>query len=268
MEKKVMDFENGNPKDQINAWVSESTKGKIQKLLLEDLQKNASSVLVNTVYFNGDWLDTFDIDCTTEDFYGDNETTKVEMMRGEKEYYQYYEDEEFQMVSLPFYDREYCFNILMSKDKEVSTPQLFAGKSEREQEKLFEELLSSEDRKVVVHLPKFEFEYGTLSLKEMLQALGMEDAFSGKDAYFPEIQGENAENFFVEDVLHKTKIEVKERGVTAAAATAIIKEAGALPGEPTPEPYIYFNVDHSFVYTITDSDGMIYFVGQVSDLVK
>ena len=150
----------------------------------------------------------------------------------------------------------------------MSTTQFVAAKSVREQEKLFEELLSSKARKAVVYLPKFEFEYGTLSLKDMLKGLGMEDAFSASGASFPAIQGENEENFFVQDVLHKTKIEVQERGVTAAAATAIVKEAGAMPGEPTPEPVITFDVDHSFVYTITDSNGMIYFVGQVSDLAK
>jgi hypothetical protein len=49
---------------QINSWVSEKTKGKIQKLLESD--PKGPAVLLNAVYFKGEWSSTFDDRLTQE----------------------------------------------------------------------------------------------------------------------------------------------------------------------------------------------------------
>lgn len=44
--------------DQINSWVTEKTKGRIDKLLTSDPEGPA--VLLNAVYFKGEWSSKFD----------------------------------------------------------------------------------------------------------------------------------------------------------------------------------------------------------------
>ena len=64
---RLMDFANNpNPsRKQINQWVSDETKDKINDLLPEDsIKKKKKMVLVNAIYFKADWLSPFDADDT------------------------------------------------------------------------------------------------------------------------------------------------------------------------------------------------------------
>ncbi|NXN95717.1 SPB6 protein, partial [Rhinopomastus cyanomelas] len=52
---------------QINAWVEEKTEGKIQNLLAEGiLNSQTKLVLVNAIYFKGNWATPFNKEATRE----------------------------------------------------------------------------------------------------------------------------------------------------------------------------------------------------------
>ncbi|NXB03855.1 SPB6 protein, partial [Cnemophilus loriae] len=52
---------------QINGWVEERTEGKIQNLLAEGLVNSLTRlVLVNAIYFKGNWEEPFEKENTTE----------------------------------------------------------------------------------------------------------------------------------------------------------------------------------------------------------
>ncbi|NXI06512.1 SPB6 protein, partial [Pachycephala philippinensis] len=52
---------------QINGWVEERTEGKIQNLLAEGIVNSLTRlVLVNAIYFKGNWEEQFDKESTTE----------------------------------------------------------------------------------------------------------------------------------------------------------------------------------------------------------
>ena len=75
---------------------------------------------------------------------------------------------------------------------------------------------------------------------------------------------ENKENAYVDTVLHKTVIDVKEDGVKASAATVVPIKAGCSPEQPK---YIEYSVNRPFVYVIRDKKtNMIYFMGSIEQL--
>jgi serpin B len=90
----------------------------------------------------------------------------------------------------------------------------------------------------------------------------MPRAFHYPRADFSGIDGTH--ELYIDKVVHKTFIDVDENGTEAAAATAIIMEAGGA-APPRQDP-IVFRADHPFLYFIRDvQTGTILFVGRMSD---
>ncbi|KAI1243114.1 Serpin B6, partial [Lamprotornis superbus] len=80
-----MDFVNAweDSRKQINGWVEERTEGKIQNLLAEGILNSLTRlVLVNAIYFKGNWEEQFNKQNTTERPFqiNKNETRPVQMM--------------------------------------------------------------------------------------------------------------------------------------------------------------------------------------------
>ena len=66
-----------NPLKMINQWVKEKTNGKIAEIVESPLDPDLVTVLINAIYFKGDWKYEFD-ESQTEDrpFYSTDGTTK------------------------------------------------------------------------------------------------------------------------------------------------------------------------------------------------
>ena len=264
-EEKSMDFNNGNPKDQINSWVDEKTEGMIKKLYQDEIDIRKEAILLNAVYFEGRWSDDFRKENThKEEFYGKKETTKVEMMHREQCNYKYKESGNLTVAEFPFKGNEIVMDIVLAKDN-ASTIEEFGKLSNKKKADLFKSLDYKENATLNVSIPKFKMTYGTQSLKETLQKMGITTVFDAEQASLPGLKGDNIDNMFVDDVLHQTAIEVDENGVKAAAATATIIEAGCA----VPQEQIEFNVNKPFVYVIRDKNtNVIYFMGQIEDLTE
>lgn len=269
-----MDFSNSdrNPKDDINKWVEDKTNQKIKDLLSENLEKDKiEAVLVNTLYFNGCWENIFDEQLTREkDFYGRDKITKVDMMQQSEEYYSYYEQDSIMGLELPFYgDSDLVMDIITSQEQDKDGISLYEQMSNTEKNKFYQSLGNAKEQLVNLKLPKFKLEYGTVNITNQLKDLGMKQAFDKNFADFPGMRGDNLENIFVDQVLHKAVIEVGEAGATAAAATAVIMEAAsAVDPSKKPTP-IDFHVNRPFIFAIRDKKtNMIYFMGQIANLEK
>jgi serpin B len=119
--------------------------------------------------------------------------------------------------------------------------------------------------RVLVALPKFEVDpAGALPLGDVLQKLGMADAFSRERADFTGIANpaDPRDRLFISEVFHKAFVKVDEKGTEAAAATAAVmaRAAAALA------PPVAFKADHPFLFFIRDNaSGMILFMGRVAD---
>ncbi|KAG8541739.1 hypothetical protein GDO81_028338 [Engystomops pustulosus] len=62
---ETVDFQDDKTRLKINSWVEEKTKGKIKDLFSDSLDKSTSIILVNAVYFKGQWKKKFNVENTT-----------------------------------------------------------------------------------------------------------------------------------------------------------------------------------------------------------
>jgi serpin B len=173
----------------------------------------------------------------------------VPMMR-QTESFGYNEGDGYQAVELPYDGRELSMVILL--------PQ--AGRFETFEETLdagqVEAIVNGmETRPVSLTMPRFEFK-ASLSLKEILVAMGMPRAFS-ELADFSGMTGNR--DLFISEVVHKAFVSVDEAGTEAAAATAVIMELTSVPAAP-----VSVTVEHPFIFLIRDIEtGTIIFMGRV-----
>jgi serpin B len=109
---------------------------------------------------------------------------------------------------------------------------------------------------VSLTMPKFTFEF-SLGLNEVLARMGMSDAFNPTAADFSGMDG--SRDLFISDVFHKAFIAVDEKGTEAAAATAVVVGATAMP-----DPPVEVTADRPFIFIIRDLETKtILFMGRV-----
>ena len=259
-----MDFENGNPKEQINNWVNEQTKEMIPGLIEEPIDQDMESLLVNAVCFSGKWETKFAKSRTGKaNFYGKEETTSVDMMHHSIKSFKYLQEGSLSVAEFPFSDGNLVMDVVLAQD-DASTIEEFQKLSNQEKVALFKKAGESNTTTMNVSLPKFKISYGTKDLTEQLKQMGVTATFDRDKAELPGLRGENEEQIYVKDVLHQSVIEVAEGGVKASASTAVEVISTAAP-----RVEVEFNVNKPFVYVIRDKNtNMIYFVGEVEDLTE
>lgn len=251
----------------INAWVYNHTRNMIDNIISE-LSEDARMVLVNTVAFEGQWMEPFSNSAVSNgEFTNADGTKKTVKMLHDCEYYQYFElnggrafvkyykanDAKSQGASIAF------VGMLppdgMSADDYLSS---LDGKS------FVETFNSRKSTKVNLTLPKFKDDYD-IALEEILQDMGIVTAFTN-NADFSAMHNPTPETpaLRIDKVLHKTHIELDQNGTKAAAATAVIMEkATAIMHETIQE----LRFDRPFAYAIVDVDsGMPLFIGEVNSL--
>lgn len=219
---------------KINSWVEEKTNNKIKNLLPEGDAKFLS-VLVNTIYFKGEWAEQFEEYATKEEDFTDRngKVEKTDFMH-KTERYRFYEDENMKMVRVPYKGGKTAMYLVLptNEDKmDIATA-----------------LDNMNSYKIRLSFPKFKTEY-SLSFKEILKHIGIEKAFEKWEAEFDEVMFEGVkegENVYVDDVLQKTFIEVDENGTEAAAATAVIMNEATSIG-PSMEEIKEFKADRPFI---------------------
>lgn len=242
---------------KINDWVEKKTEGKIRDLLSEGIITALTRlVLTNTIYFKAEWENQFKAESTKpEDFWMTaKDRTEVQMMR-QKSYFGYKEDENLQVLEMPYKGRAISMFVFLPKKRD--------GLSELESclnsSTLSEWTTNIKRQEVLVFMPKFKTTKD-LNLKEILKSLGMTDAFS----YKADFSGmESKKELYISDAVHKAFIEVDEAGTEAAAATAVVMEVtSALPIKEPP----VFKADHPFMFLIQDSETKsILFMGRLTN---
>ena len=253
---RLLDFINAPEEARItiNDWVSDQTEGRIEDLIPQGvIDALTRLVLTNAIYFNAAWLSPFSEDATQDGTFHllDGGEVVVPMMR-QTESFGYAEGEGYQAVELLYDGSELSMVILLPE----------AGHFEEFEASLSADQVDSiirnlEDKRVVLTLPKFEFE-SEFSLADTLAAMGMPIAFTGA-ADFSGMTG--TPELFIAEVLHKAFVSVDEAGTEAAAATAVVMTLGGMPEVP-----VKVTVDRPFIFLIRDLDtGTVLFVGRVAN---
>ena len=243
-----LDFSKQDAADRINQWISDSTKGKIEKMIEPPISSEAMMYLINAIYFKADWTERFDKKTTfSTKFHKEKGDAAEIMMMNRKGKIEYGEGNEFKAVRIPYGSGKtsmYC--ILPSQGTSVNN---FIEKMNLNKWKSIKESVK-ETENVIIQIPRFKLEYGLKELKDSLTALGMGEAFSGK-ADFSGIG-----DVFISKVLHKAVIEVNEDGSEASSATVVEMRKGIK--EPTS-----FIANRPFVFVIADDEtNTILFMGK------
>ncbi|XP_072008777.1 serpin B4-like isoform X2 [Engystomops pustulosus] len=216
---ETVDFQDDKTRLKINSWVEEKTKGKIKDLFSDSLDKSTSIILVNAVYFKGQWKKKFNVANTTNaPFYikKDSEISVPMMSQTEKFNFGEIDEIDAQIIELPYATGELSMFIILPND--------IAGLQKIDNQITAESLMkwtNSENltsTKVEIQLPRFKIET-SYNLVQYLENMGMIDAFSQQKA---NLSGISDKGLYVSQMIHKCYIEVNEEGTEAAAATGAV----------------------------------------------
>ncbi len=255
-----------NSVSEVNKWVNEKTNGKIPSVINDTYD----AALVNAIYFKGCWKTEFNKNATKKDIFTDRngKESEIDFMNVTSRF-MYGESEGVRVIELPYktviddVDEE-AGTITSEKieNADVSMFVLLSDDEITEPEKIVSELHDKDmltSKKTQLSLPKFKIEYDR-EMSRDLYALGIKTAF-GANADFDAMFGTVNCNMAFSQVIHKTFIEVDEKGTEAAAVTAILMKATA--ARPQPEEIIEFKADKPFTFLIRDNiSGETLFIGE------
>ncbi len=240
----------------INDYVAKATRGRINDLLPPDaVGKDTKLVLTNAIYLKADWRDQFKGALThpgTFHLPDGTDTTSPFMHRQGQ--YALAEVGGLQVLRMPYVDQEFAFDMaLPAKDAALATAETAMA------DPAAPWAAALKVQMVAVTIPRFRIE-GAFSLLDHLRAMGLEASTSPDRADFSGIDG-GAGKLCLSEVVHKTFIDVAERGTEAAAATAAGMRAG---GEM--RPVTSFIADRPFAFALRDlTTGLVLFAGRVCD---
>lgn len=233
-EVQGLDFGNSTAKDIINNWVANATNQKIESIL-EEINADHVMFLINAVYFNAPWKKTFKEELTSNwDFNLLNGTsTPVEMMYTTDIKFGYFQNEQVELINLPYGKENYHYTILLPKEN-FNVNQLVENFTMQQWNEWKAGL--SKEHSLELRMPKFELDY-EIKLNDALKSLGMQDAFSESMADLSGIN--NQGQLYVSEVKHKTYMRVDEAGTEAAAVTSIgIGPTSISPGVLVDKPFL------------------------------
>ena len=232
----------------LNGWVSKHTNKMIPKIIDQPFDENTALLLVNALYLKNKWLSEFDPLSTREmDFHhAGGPDSQVEYLRKFDTQLSYLNGKGAQGVVLPYDDGRLAF-VAILPDLYPDSPDLGQWLNNLEGNSLSQLIINREDALFLSFaMPKFSAEWKG-NLEDILPLLGLEDAFVNGTANFSNL-GDNPEGYFINQVIHATKIEVNEKGTEAAAATVVDAPAGSAP----PQEGITLILDRPFLYGIVD----------------
>jgi serine protease inhibitor len=251
-EVRSLDFSDASAGPTINNWVKTNTNGKIPKIVPEPVPTDVVMYLINAIYFKGSWRQKFDPKGTQEQPFtlADGSKKQVPLMHA-KGTYGLYQNNEMQLIDLPYGDSLFSMTVLLPKaETDINT--FVAGLTDSKVQSWIDGMHAASETELL--LPKFTLEYEK-TLNEMLKAMGMSIAFSSAADFSRINSGGGLE---ISEVKHKTFVEVNEEGTEAAAATSV----GIIrTSVPTP-----IRVDRPFVFLIRErTSGAVLFIGKILD---
>ena len=247
-----LNFTSPSTLKRINDWCNDRTHGMIPSIINE-LDPDAVSYLMNAIYFNGTWKDKFSKEETKQEMFRGytRDIQYVDMMHRHGEYF-YADGDGYSAVSIPYGNGAFRMTVILPSEGSFLRDVMASMDGGK-----FQELQRSMEKcNVDLKIPRFTTEVD-LPLNDIISALGAPLIFSSQADFSQFARGD----FYVSKMFQKAKIEVSEEGTKAAAVTAAIMMMSAM--RPEKKRNVVFYADSPFAYIISEnSTGSIYFMGQ------
>ena len=241
----------------INDWVNNKTD-KMIPVLLDQVDANFVLAIVNALAINEEWENSFKCENTIKDTFTkkDGSTIKVAMMNGTNNG-TYFETDNAKGVVLPYKsksDKEGLeFIAILPNDIDS-----YINNLNEKELKAIDSYKGNSESELRIAIPKFSYEYDLQDFMKVLQNMGVRDVFNPGAANLSAMFKKD-NDFYVSEAIHKTYIELDEKGTKAAASTAFVISKNAAV-----EDYVSIRFDKPFVYIIRDKKTKeILFFGKV-----
>jgi serine protease inhibitor len=247
----------------INDWVEARTNNKIKNLIPASAIKPQATelVLTNAVWFKADWRRPFKAESTSDGpFYTPEGKITAQLMNQTLKKARYQSGDGFAALDLDYMGDDYALTVILPDAQDgladvasAMTPETFTA--------LLADMDTAAERRVHVVLPKVKIE-ADYQLNDVMIGLGLGNAFTADADFSSLIEGAGPGDLVISQVLHKTFLEIDEKGTEAAAATAIVMERAAIM-VPEEEP-VEFRADHPFLIALRHKPtGTVMFIGRV-----
>ncbi|HHY05950.1 MAG TPA: serine protease [Clostridia bacterium] len=248
---------NNKTAGKINGWVDKHTEGMIKEII-NDVHPDSVMYLVNAIAFDAKWEETYAEHQVHNDLFTNHKKDKKEIKLMQSEENIYLSDGQSIGFIKPYAENKFSFVGILPDN-------IHQYVSEMTGETFLNLINSSRRVKVDAYLPKFTYDYG-VKMNDLLISLGMVDAFDQVKADFSKMAKTKGENIYIDEVLHKTFIEVDELGTKAAAVTSV----GMVATTATINEERYqVKLNKPFIYIIMDNEtNWPIFMGTVLDIDK
>eukprot|EP01107_Rhizomastix_libera_P017583 TRINITY_DN854_c0_g1_i1.p1 TRINITY_DN854_c0_g1~~TRINITY_DN854_c0_g1_i1.p1 ORF type:complete len:398 (+),score=109.74 TRINITY_DN854_c0_g1_i1:93-1286(+) len=241
-----------NPVKQVNDWVGEKTMGKITELI-KTVPANTACILLNAVYFKGDWEKQFNKEKTAKKPFTniDGTISQVDMMHEKIKGFGVVKTPTHTALALAYKGKDVAMVITMANKGNEGLSGVIA----------IPHALDSHGE-AIVSMPRFKVE-STINdeLIAALQSLGVINSFKPSTADFSAMGGAPGD-IWIDSVIQKAVIEVGEEGTIASVASAYYNTYCSMPREPR-----VFTVDRPFEFFVVDVESqMVLFSGKVNSL--
>lgn len=228
--------------------------------ILDEIPQQAIMYIVNALAFKAEWASIYAENDIKEGLFTkeNGETRKAEYMYSLERCY--IEGDNAEGFMKEYYGGKYAFAALLPAEG-ISLEEYIASLDGKTLRALIE---NRQHAYVDAAIPKFEAEYSA-ELCGILEKMGMKRAVSPELADFTGI-GAAGENICINQILHKTRISVGDKGTQAAASSLVGMTYGsASPAEPKPEKKVH--LDRPFVYMLVDIENSVpIFIGTMTDI--
>lgn len=242
---------------EINKWVKTATNGMIEKMVdARSLNQSTKVMLMNAIYFKGEWSKKFTETKPLPFHLKDNKTVNVQMMFEDmaQEDVKYGSDTELgcEFLELLYKGDKLSMVVILPK-KGTNLDKVEKSLSARILQKI-----KLDSMPVTVGLPKFKVT-SLLNLKPFLNGLGVKRLFN-TDMTEAELKGISGQSkLSVNGMIQKAVIEVNEKGTEAAAVTT----ADCVDGDTGTQVFI---ANRPFLYVVRDNVSKCpLFIGRVID---
>ena len=247
----------------INAWVEDHTNDRIKDLIPPSAIRPALTelILTNAVWFKADWKSPFKAESTGNGtFYAPGGEITAKLMNQTLKKARYLSRDGYAALDLDYSGDDYALTLILPEAQDglgavesAMTPEAFTT--------LLANMDTAAEKRVHVVMPKVKIE-ADYNLNDAMMALGLGDLFTSNADFSGLIEGAGPGDLQISQVLHKTFLEIDEKGTEAAAATAIIMERTAI-FIPDEEP-VEFRADHPFLIALRHKPtGTVMFIGRV-----